>query len=107
MKISLVYITTDSYEIAEILGKKLIEENLAACVNILPGMTSFYRWQGAIETAKETVMIAKTQTSLVEQLTTRVKFLHSYTVPCVVAVPIEGGNPDFLKWVERATSTQE
>ena len=70
-------------------------------------MTSFYRWQGAIETAKETVMIAKTQTSLVDQLTMRVKFLHSYTVPCVVAVPIEGGNPDFLKWIEQETVTQE
>lgn len=107
MKISLIYITIDSYEAAEILGKKLVEENLVACVNILPGMTSFYRWQGAIETAKETVMIAKTQVSLVDQLTMRVKSLHSYTVPCVVAVPIEGGNSDFLKWVERATSTQE
>ncbi len=107
MKISLVYITMDSYEAAEILSKKLIEENLVACVNILPGMTSFYRWQGTIETAKETVMIAKTQASLVDQLTTRVKSLHSYTVPCVVAVPIEGGNPDFLKWVGQETVTQE
>jgi periplasmic divalent cation tolerance protein len=107
MKISLVYITIDSYAAAEILGKKLIEENLAACVNILPGMTSFYRWQGAIETAKETVMIAKTQTGLVDKLTARVKSLHSYMVPCVVAMPIEGGNPDFIKWVKQETSTQE
>ncbi len=107
MKLSLVYITIDSYKAAEDLGKKLVEENLAACVNILPGMTSFYRWQGETETAAETVMIAKTQTSLIDQLTSRVKSLHSYTIPCVVAVPIEGGNPDFLKWVERETADLE
>lgn len=107
MKISLVYITIDSYAAAETLGKKLIEEKLVACVNILANMTSFYRWQGAIETGKETVILAKTRTSLVDQLTARVKSLHSYTVPCVVAVPIEGGNPDFVKWVEQETGTQE
>ncbi len=107
MKISLVYITIDSNDAAEDLGKKLIEENLAACVNILPGMTSFYRWQGAVETAKEAVLIAKTRTSLIDRLTLRVKSWHSYTVPCVVVVPIEGGNPDFLKWIEQETVNPE
>lgn len=107
MKLSLVYITIDSYKAAEDLGKKLVEENLAACVNILPVMTSFYRWQGEIETAAETVIIAKTRTSLIDRLTLRVKSLHSYTVPCVVAVPIDGGNPDFLRWIEQETATPE
>ncbi len=95
----------DSYAAAEILGKKLIEENLAACVNILPNMTSFYRWQGAIEAANETVVIAKTQGILVDQLTKRVKSLHNHKVPCVVAMPIEGGNLDFINWVEQETRT--
>jgi len=99
-----IYITAASPEEAHRIGRALVEARLAACANILPGMRSIYRWQGAIEEAQETVLIAKTRQELVEPLTARVKALHSYTVPCVVALPILGGNPDFLRWIEDETA---
>lgn len=99
-----VYITTSTLEEARRIGRQLVEERLAACVNIIPGMTSFYWWQGKIEEGNETVLIAKTRAELVARLTERVKALHSYTVPCVVALPILGGNPGFLQWIVDETS---
>lgn len=99
-----VYITASTVEEARRIGRQLVEERLAACVNILPGMTSFYWWQDKIEEGSETVLIAKTRAELVARLTERVKALHSYTVPCVVALPILGGNPGFLQWITDETS---
>jgi periplasmic divalent cation tolerance protein len=99
-----VYITTSSPEEARRIGRQLVEERLAACVNIIPGMTSFYWWQGKIEEGSETVLIAKTRAELVEPLTERVKALHSYTVPCIIALPIVGGNRGFLQWIADETA---
>lgn len=98
-----VYMTASSVDEAKRIGRALVEERLAACTNILPGMTSFYWWQGKIDEGQETVLIAKTREELVERLTARVKALHSYSVPCIVALPMIGGNPDFLKWIEDET----
>ncbi|HEX7928561.1 MAG TPA: divalent-cation tolerance protein CutA [bacterium] len=98
-----VYMTASSVNEAKRISRALVEERLAACTNILPGMTSFYWWQGKIDEGHETVLIAKTREELVERLTARVKALHSYTIPCVVALPMVGGNPDFLKWIEDVT----
>ena len=98
-----VYMTTASADEARRIGRALVEERLAACANIIPGMTSFYWWQGKVDEGQETVLIAKTEQGLVETLTARVKALHSYTVPCVVALPILGGNPDFLRWITDET----
>ena len=98
-----VYMTASSLDEAKRIGRALLVERLAACTNILPGMTSFYWWQGKIDEGQETVLIAKTREELVERLTARVKALHSYSVPCVVALPMIGGNPDFLKWIEDET----
>jgi len=99
-----VYMTAPSAEEARRIGRILVEERLAACVNVIPGMTSLYWWQGKIEEGQETVLIGKTRQDLVDRLTTRVKALHSYTVPCVVALPILGGNPDFLRWIGEETA---
>jgi periplasmic divalent cation tolerance protein len=96
---SFVYITCESTRQAEEIGAALVEQRLAACANILPGMRSVYWWQGKVERAEETVLIAKTRDDLVGRLTDAVKSMHSYEVPCVVAVPIIGGNPDFLDWI--------
>jgi periplasmic divalent cation tolerance protein len=98
-----VYMTAGSVEEARKIGRALVEARLAACVNIIPGMTSLYWWQGKIDEGSETVMIAKTRADLVPQLTERVKALHSYTVPCVVSIPIENGNRAFLDWIEAET----
>lgn len=104
MSQSLVYITAGDMEEAERIGAALVEDNLAACVNIIPGMKSMYRWEGRVESSQEVVVIAKTRSDLVQRLTLRVADVHSYEVPCVAAVPIQGGNQAFLQWITEETS---
>ncbi len=105
MEAQMVYITTATKDEARVIGKALVAERLAACVNIIEGMNSMYWWQGEIQDEQETVLIAKTRAARVEALIERVKQLHSYDVPCVVALPIRAGNPDFLAWIEAETKT--
>lgn len=99
-----VYVTTATIEQARAIGRRLVEDRLAACANVLPGMESIYRWQGAIETAQESVLILKTRAALVDQLAARVRQLHTYDCPCVVALPILAGNPAYLRWIEAETT---
>lgn len=89
---------------ARAIGEALVGERLAACANILPIMESIYRWKGAVETADEAVLILKTREALVPRLTARVRALHSYECPCVVALPITDGNPSYLAWIETETA---
>ncbi|MYJ71825.1 MAG: divalent-cation tolerance protein CutA [Rhodospirillaceae bacterium] len=104
MSATLVYMTAGSVEEARSIGASLVERRLAACVNILPGMLSQYRWEGSIQTDEEVVLIAKTRSDLVASLTGHVQEIHSYDCPCVVALPIDGGNPAFLQWIEEETA---
>ena len=97
-----VYVTAGSEEEAVGIGRKLIEERLAACVNILP-VKSIYRWEDSIEQDAEVVMFIKTRTSHSENVIERVKSLHSYDVPCIVVLPIQQGNPEYLQWIEEST----
>ena len=99
----LCYISLGPREDALAIARALVEERLAAAVNVQPGVRSIYRWQGAIEEAPEILLIAKTRAALVPQLSARVIALHSYQCPAVVAVPICGGNPDYLAWIEEQT----
>lgn len=103
MSFEFVYITAASPEEARKIGRALVEERLAACVNIIDSMTSLYWWEGKIDEGRETVLIAKTREDLVAAVSDRVKALHSYSCPCVVSLPITQGNPDFLAWIERET----
>ncbi|MCX7021977.1 MAG: divalent-cation tolerance protein CutA [bacterium] len=98
-----MYITCADAAEAKEIARALIVERLAACANILPGVRSVYRWIGKIEEAAEVVVIAKTRARLVDALTERVKALHSYEVPCIVALPITEGNREFLGWIEKET----
>jgi periplasmic divalent cation tolerance protein len=100
---TLIYMTAGSAEEARRIGKALVEARLAACVNLIEGMKSMYWWEGAVQEDAEVVMIAKTRAALVEPLTAKVRGLHSYDCPCVVAVPIAGGNPAFLEWIAKET----
>lgn len=100
---SFIYMTCATPAEADAVGKELVTRRLVACVNIFDGMRSMYWWQGAVETAQETVLIAKTRTDLVDELAEVVKAMHGYEVPCVVVLPIEGGNPDFLDWIQQET----
>ena len=104
MSVSFIYITCGSEAEAGNIGTVLVERRLAACVNILPGMRSLYWWQGKVESGRETVLIAKTRDDLVEELTEAVKAMHGYEVPCVVALPVTGGNRDFLDWIDSETA---
>jgi periplasmic divalent cation tolerance protein len=99
----LVYVTAPSVRAAERLGSAVVEERLAACANVIGPVRSVFRWKGAIERAREYVVILKTRRSRVPALTRRVKALHSYNVPCVVALPILGGNENFLAWIAAET----
>jgi len=99
-----VYVTVGDRDAALAIGRALVEARLAACANVIDGMESIYRWQGAIEQAKEAVLILKTRSALLETLTEKVRALHDYDCPCVVALPILGGNPAYLDWIAEQTS---
>src|ERR1700722_5802183 len=103
MPVMFVYVTAADAEEAKKLGRQLVEEQLAACANILPGATSIFRWQGKLEEASEVVLILKTPEQKLETLIERAKALHSYDCPCIEALPVVDGNRDFLEWVVRAT----
>ena len=94
-----VYTTYPSIVEAEEAGRALIEQHLAACVNILPGMISHYRWQGTIERAEEVVMLIKTRASLAEEVRARVKARHSYETPAILVLPFESVDQTYLAWV--------
>ena len=94
-----VLLTAQDQKQAEQISKMLLEEHLAACVNIIPQILSRYWWQGKIETAKESLLIVKTKKSVLKQLIKKVRAIHSYTVPEIIALPIEDGNPDYLNWI--------
>ncbi len=98
-----VYITAMNAAQAEHLGRSLVEARLAACANILEAATSIYWWQGEIHREREAILVAKTRADLVEALVAEVKRLHTYEVPCVVALPILAGNPDYLAWLTAET----
>ena len=101
MSEKLIYVTAPSREEAEKIAEAVVTERLAACANILDGVTSVFHWEGKLCRGNEAVLILKTTEEKTDALTARIKELHSYECPCVVVLPIEGGNPAFLEWIER------
>ena len=87
------------------IASALVDERLAACVNILPDMTSIYRWQGVVETTPECLLLVKTRRECLEALRRRLEELHPYDVPELVALPVEGGSSAYLKWVVEETGS--
>jgi periplasmic divalent cation tolerance protein len=100
MSVASIYAVFADAEEAERIGRQVIEERLAACINILPPMRSIYRWQGRIETADEVAAIFKTDTGQVDALITRIAALHSYDVPCIVSWPVNKLLAAYADWVE-------
>jgi periplasmic divalent cation tolerance protein len=100
----LVYTTYPSLVEAETAGRALVEAGLAACVNILPGMVSIYRWKGAVERADEVVMIVKTRAMLREKVAAAVRERHSYETPAVLFLPTSGGDKDYVGWILAETA---
>ena len=95
-----VYVTVGSPAEGERLANALVEERLAACVNRVGPVRSIYRWQGQIEQSEEELLIIKTKRDLFERLKIRVKELHSYSVPEIIALPIVEGSEPYLKWLK-------
>lgn len=95
----LVYITAANREEARRIGRALVEERLAACVNLPAPHTAIYRWNDAVEEAEEQALVAKTTADRLEALGARVRALSSYTLPAIVALPAGGGDAEFLAWV--------
>jgi periplasmic divalent cation tolerance protein len=98
-----VYITAANADEAERIATTLVHERLAACVNFFP-CRSIYRWQGSIEQAGEFCLLCKTKKALFEKLQSRVKAIHSYDVPAIVAFDILEGEPEYLRWIDEVTS---
>jgi periplasmic divalent cation tolerance protein len=96
-----VLVTTPDSDSGHALARALVEERLAACVNVLPGLRSIYRWEGAVEEADECLLLIKVRTAGVARLAERVVELHPYEVPEVVALPVVAGLEGYLEWVER------
>jgi len=98
----LVLITTKNHAEAERIAKKIVGEKLAACVNVVPNISSTYRWKGKIERSRETLLLIKTSGEKLDKLFERIKEIHSYEVPEIIALPIERGLPEYLKWLKES-----
>jgi periplasmic divalent cation tolerance protein len=103
LKMHIIYITSASKEEALKISHALVGEGLVACTNIFENMTSVYKWEGQVREETEIVVIAKIADEMVEQVIDRTKQLHSYDCPCIIAIKIDNGSKDFLKWVETST----
>jgi periplasmic divalent cation tolerance protein len=101
--ISVVYVNTGEIAEAQRIGRVLVETGLAASVNVIDGISSVYRWDGAVRQRGEALLIIKTRTDLVGTVIARVRELHSYACPGILALPVIDGNPDYLEWVEEET----
>lgn len=100
----ILYITVSDREEGLRIGRALVEENLCACANVSENVTSVFRLEDGIQEASEAVLIAKTQRQHIDAATDLVKLEHSYDCPCVVAVPIVGGNQEFINWIDTETT---
>lgn len=99
----IVFITASGEDEAAKIAKSLVEARLAGCVNIIKNIRSVYRWEGKIEDETEVLMIAKTQKKLLDPIIKKVKELHSYSVPEIIAMPVAEGSEDYLKWLQEVT----
>ena len=92
-------ITTSNSEEAHKIAEMLLKQRKAACVNIVPGVSSLFWWQDKLDSAEESLLIVKTKASLLPEVVSLVKGAHSYDVPEIIALPIVGGNEDYLEWI--------
>ena len=105
MSYCLVYTTCADFAAAEKIAQQLVEDKLAACVNIFPAITSIYRWQGKIEQAQEVAALIKTKAALFTDVENKIKSLHSYETCCVIKLPITAGSNKFLNWIDAQVIT--
>lgn len=96
-----VFSTCESHQEAEKIATSLVEKRLAACVNLIPGVQSIYRWRGAVERSKEFLLVIKSSRELLRDLQAELSRMHSYEIPEVLALSIVDGAEDYLNWMER------
>ncbi len=101
MSVQLFYVTVSTQDEAKAIATALLNDGLIACANILGAMTSIYRWQGELAQEEEVPLILKSTTELGDRIIEKIKQIHSYDSPCVVALNIENGNPEFLNWIQK------
>ena len=101
---SLIYVTASSRDEAVKIARQVVENRLAACANVLAGTASIYWWEGPVTEDEEVSLILKTRTDLIDRLVEKVKEIHSYDCPCVVSLPITGGNQGLLDWIDVETA---
>jgi periplasmic divalent cation tolerance protein len=102
-----VYSTVPDMTTAETIGQALVEQRLAACVNIIPGMVSIYRWQDAVERASELVLIVKTRAALTEAVSETIRALHPYETPVVAVIPLDSVESHTLAWLLETTAVPQ
>jgi len=95
-----VFITTESEEEAHRIAERLLDQRKAACVNIVPRVSSLFWWEGKLDSAQESLLIVKTRASVFPELVELVRKVHSYQVPEIIALPVIAGNEDCLKWID-------
>jgi len=98
-----VLTTAPNAEVGGLIARTLVEERLAACANVIPGVRSIYRWEGDIQDDPEVVLIVKTRADRCEALAARIKDLHPYDVPEVLVLPAVGGSASYLAWISTET----
>jgi len=96
-----LFITTATAEEAQRISKVLLNQRKVACVNIVPKVSSLFWWQDKLDSAQESLLIVKTKASQLNEIVRLVKELHSYDVPEIIALPIAGGNQDYLEWIDK------
>lgn len=95
-----VFVTVGNKKEAKKISQKILERKLAACVNIVPSISSYYWWKGKVDSSKEVLLIIKTKKELFNKLKNSIKKIHSYSIPEIIALPIEFGNSEYLNWID-------
>ena len=103
MRVAITFVTCRDAAEARGIAGTLVRERLAACGNIVPGITSIYRWKGKVERGRECLLLLKSRAALSKRLAARVRELHSYSVPELLSVRVSSGNPAYLRWVREST----
>ncbi len=99
----IIYCTVPNEFNANLIATTLVEENLAACVNILPSVTSVYKWEGIVQNDNELLLVIKTREEKFEEIESKIKSLHEYNLPEIISVPIIKGSEEYQNWIQKAT----
>jgi len=102
----IIFCTCPDQQTAKQIAESLIRDKSAACVNIIPGITSVYQWQGKIESAQEHLLLIKSRVEKYSTIESKIKQIHPYELPEIIAVPIERGLPEYLQWIDSCLSTK-